>query len=138
MNNLEYYMLKRNDYHIWCHYVITRPLYTCPIYITCPLNKKHACGQGQCLKRFRKWAAESAVIDISDQQAIEIIRTKVPRGLFRMISKTDIVGIDNINGNAWVMEFTSEETCDQWLQGHREEHKPKYYIDDNGEDQTEE
>lgn len=54
---------------------------------------------------------------ITSKEASEIIENRERLGLFFMIEKNLIIGIDNSDGNAWTEEFGSLEECRKWLNG---------------------
>lgn len=60
---------------------------------------------------------------ISEDEALSIIKTREPEGLFYNISKDNITnkivyqGIDNLSGDAWTEEFKSLTACKEWLGG---------------------
>ena len=61
----------------------------------------------------------SEVTKISADEAIKIIVTREPRGLFYIIDKEtrSCVGIDNSDGSTWTEEFKSLGACKRWLWG---------------------
>lgn len=56
---------------------------------------------------------------IISEEAFEIIDTRKPLGLFYVVQEceaaTFYTGIDNRTGDAWVEDFRSLETCEEWL-----------------------
>lgn len=58
---------------------------------------------------------------ITKREAIKIIDTYEPRGLFwvkEYNKKAHLyIGIDNLTGDAWVEEFKTREECFKWLEG---------------------
>lgn len=72
----------------------------------------------------------SEIKQITQEQALEIIQTREPLGLFWHTSehngKTVYVGIDNSSGDAWTEEFGDVADCMSWLRGEIE-------LDEKGE-----
>ena len=69
---------------------------------------------------------------VTREEASRIIETSKPRGLFYEIDGNVYVGIDNIDGHAWVEEFKTKEECLNWLRGDREgtsEEKEEYLTE---------
>ena len=52
---------------------------------------------------------------INLKRAIQIIRTREPKGQFIVQEKHKYVGIDNRDGDAWCEEFDTEQKCKEWL-----------------------
>ena len=52
---------------------------------------------------------------IPNEQAISIINTRKPVGLFYVLQKGTYIGIDNSDGNAWTEEFPNLRKCKRWL-----------------------
>lgn len=57
---------------------------------------------------------------ISQEEATSIIETRKPKGLFVLDTGIEIVGIDNLTGDAWTEEFPDMEECLNWLVGNKE------------------
>ncbi len=55
--------------------------------------------------------------EITTEEAVGVITTREPKGLFYHQDNDLWVGIDNTTGNAWTEEFNSKETCLAWLKG---------------------
>lgn len=56
------------------------------------------------------------ILQITNEQARQIIKTRKPIGLFYTKEKDIFVGIDNSSEDAWTEEFLHLEDCLQWLQ----------------------
>ncbi len=54
---------------------------------------------------------------VTREEASKIIETSEPRGLFYEIDRDVYVGIDNLDGHAWVEEFKTKGACFDWLNG---------------------
>ncbi len=48
-------------------------------------------------------------------EAIRIIRTREPIGLFIIYQKDGYIGLDNSKGYAWTEAFKTKEECEIWL-----------------------
>ena len=57
---------------------------------------------------------------VTQTEALGIIESRTPHGLFVQPSGDIIIGIDNCDGNAWVEEFTRLEDCLSWLTNEKE------------------
>ena len=58
------------------------------------------------------------LITINKTQALEIIETRQPKGLFLLPEANGtFTGIDNYSGNAWTENFQNQETALSWLNG---------------------
>lgn len=55
------------------------------------------------------------VKEITQAQAIEIIETRQPLGMFYHKEDGIYVGIDNTDGQAWTEEFPTIDECISWL-----------------------
>ncbi len=53
---------------------------------------------------------------IIPEQAVEIINTRKPLGLFYCVGINIYTGIDNRDGDAWTEDFKSLSTCKRWLE----------------------
>ena len=53
--------------------------------------------------------------EVSHEEAIEIIETRRPTGLFLEDTGAEIIGIDNSSGDAWTEEFPDRLECLIWL-----------------------
>ena len=51
----------------------------------------------------------------TEQELRKIIETREPRGLFLYDSGIEIIGVDNLTGDAWTEEFPDREECVYWL-----------------------
>ena len=76
---------------------------------------------------------------ITREEASKIIETSEPRGLFYEVDGDVYVGIDNLDGHAWVEEFKTIEECRDWLNGEEKyltklERKQLKIIDHYGAD----
>lgn len=56
--------------------------------------------------------------EITIEQALEIIETSEPSGLFWVKDGEKYVAIDNISRDAWTEEFTDKKQCLEYLLGH--------------------
>lgn len=54
---------------------------------------------------------------ITYEQAVSIIDTKAPRGLFYTQEGIMFTGIKNVDGNPDVLAFVKEPDCIKWLEG---------------------
>ena len=52
---------------------------------------------------------------ISYDQAVRIMDTRQPLGLFYALEAGTYVGIDNSNGHAWTEAFPNLRKCKRWL-----------------------
>jgi len=52
---------------------------------------------------------------ITPDEAERVIVTRYPLGRFYTIENRMYIGIDNIDGDAWVEEFRSLSSCKRWL-----------------------
>lgn len=50
-------------------------------------------------------------------EAIAVIETREPQGLFYVLDNDTHVAIDNTTGEAWTEEFTSQTEAQVWLTG---------------------
>ncbi len=57
------------------------------------------------------------VKSVTAKEALEIVRTRKPIGLFYTIENGQYVGIDNKSGDAWTEGFDTCEDCIRWLAG---------------------
>ena len=48
-------------------------------------------------------------------RSFTIIEKREPRGLFLYDTGVEIVGVDNLTGDAWTEEFPDHEECVDWL-----------------------
>lgn len=55
--------------------------------------------------------------EVTSEEAIRIIDTREPRGLFYTRENRKIVGIDNSTGDAWTEDFENLFDCVEWLDG---------------------
>lgn len=63
-------------------------------------------------------ALENKTRYVSQAEALKIIKTRKPIGLFyTKESNGQYTGIDNSNGDAWVEEFRNPDICQRWLNG---------------------
>lgn len=53
--------------------------------------------------------------EITQEQAIEIIETRLPLGRFYHKSENGYVAIDNTDGQAWTEDFLTFEQCIRYL-----------------------
>lgn len=53
--------------------------------------------------------------EVTNQEAMEIIDTRQPRGLFWTMEGNIYVAIDNLTGDAWTEDFTTKEECLEYL-----------------------
>lgn len=58
---------------------------------------------------------------ITSKEALKIIDTREPIGLFIVENKSSFTGIDNTNGDAWTEDFECRQKCVDWLNGEEEE-----------------
>lgn len=61
--------------------------------------------------------------EITPKQAIDIISTREPKGLFFIEGIKKYVGIDNQTGDAWVEEFPTAGGAIAWAIGYEEEER---------------
>lgn len=59
----------------------------------------------------------SGIQEITTDEAIKIIDTRFPLGLFYHRDGDIFVGIDNTTNEAWTEEFANIEDCRNWLNG---------------------
>lgn len=52
---------------------------------------------------------------VSSEEALKIIETRKPLGLFYCIDDDVYIGIDNQTGDAWTEDFKSLSACKKWL-----------------------
>jgi hypothetical protein len=52
---------------------------------------------------------------ITTEQALSVIETREPLGLFYVLENGTYTGIDNSSGNAWTEEFKGLRECRRWL-----------------------
>lgn len=64
---------------------------------------------------------QDKIIQITSDEAKEIIDKRVPLGKFYLIDGDKYVGIDNSSGDAWTEEFDSYEEMRDWQQGLEDE-----------------
>lgn len=64
--------------------------------------------------------AYNAIRLVSRNEAVAIIETREPRGLFYTKDGGLYIGIDNVTGDAWTEEFESVRECKRWLRRGRE------------------
>ena len=55
------------------------------------------------------------ILEITEQEAEEIILTRRRYGLFWVKENGKFIGIDNTSGDAWTEEFNDLEICILWL-----------------------
>lgn len=56
---------------------------------------------------------------VTEKEAVDIIQTRKPIGLFLFDTGIEVIGIDNTTGDAWVKEFPDLQECLQWLSDRR-------------------
>jgi len=54
---------------------------------------------------------------ITLEEALRIIETREPRGVFYLEEGKIFVGIDNAEGGAWTEDFNSLSECLRWING---------------------
>jgi len=54
--------------------------------------------------------------EISQEEALSLIETREPQGLFYLRDGKVYVGIDNRTHDAWTEEFPAKGQCLRWLQ----------------------
>ena len=59
-------------------------------------------------------------MEISKIQALQVIETRRPRGLFFVVGQV-VTGIDNRDGDAWTEDFSTKRECMKWLMDERGE-----------------
>ena len=59
-------------------------------------------------------------MEISKIQALQVIETRKPRGLFFVVGQV-VTGIDNRTGDAWTEDFTTKRECLKWLKDYSRE-----------------
>lgn len=57
----------------------------------------------------------SAINLITEAEALKIIETRRPIGLFMAWEGGKAIGIDNSTGDAWTEEFPDAKACTNWL-----------------------
>lgn len=57
------------------------------------------------------------IVEVSKEEAHEIIETGKPLGMFFLKDAGVYVGIDNGTGDTWTEEFKSKRKCVKWLKG---------------------
>ena len=65
---------------------------------------------------------------VTREEASAIIETSEPRGLFYEIDENVYVGIDNMDGHAWVEEFKTKGACFDWLNGIEATEEEETYL----------
>lgn len=55
------------------------------------------------------------IVEVSNEEALDIIKTRKPSGLFIEKTKRGYVGIDNTTGDAFCEEFFKKDKCLAWL-----------------------
>lgn len=58
--------------------------------------------------------------EVGEEEAKAIIETREPEGLFLFDTGIEVIGIDNLTGDAWVEEFPDRRECLEWLAKYRE------------------
>ena len=58
-------------------------------------------------------------VEISRQQAEQVIDTRKPHGLFFMVGEV-VTGIDNRTGDVWTEDFATKRECLKWLKNRDE------------------
>lgn len=61
---------------------------------------------------------EKIIQEITIEQALEIIETREPLGLFLAKDSRKYVAIDNTTWDAWTEEFTDKKLCMGYLLGY--------------------
>lgn len=61
---------------------------------------------------------EKIIQEITIEQALEIIETREPLGLFLTKDGGKYVAIDNTSWDAWTEEFTDKKQCMDYLLGY--------------------
>lgn len=59
------------------------------------------------------------ITKLTKEQALEVIETRTPTGLFYTKEDELYIGIDNSTGDAWTEEFKTKASCFKWLEGGR-------------------
>lgn len=76
-------------------------------------------GQGTVAMKNLTPDKDEDIIELTSEQASEVIETRTPPGLFYTKEGELFVGIDNSTGDAWTEEFMTKESCFKWLRGGR-------------------
>ncbi len=63
-----------------------------------------------CIRESHSWYKE-----VGHEEALSIIETRKPLGLFVEDTGVEIIGIDNSDGSAWTEEFPDRLECLSWL-----------------------
>ena len=58
----------------------------------------------------------SEIKKITHEEAQKIIDTRLPLGKFYTVDNGIYTGVDNSDGDAWVEDFSSLNTCKRWLE----------------------
>ncbi len=69
------------------------------------------------IKTAPKWCPRKMLespMQISKIQALQVIETRKPRGLFFVVGAV-VTGIDNRTGDAWTENFATKRECLKWL-----------------------
>ena len=54
---------------------------------------------------------------LSQKEALDVVRSRKPRGIFYTVEDGEFVGIDNRESEAWVESFDTLQKCISWLKG---------------------
>lgn len=93
--------------------------------LICPRSPRAACFIGYTkgssdkpnIKTAPKWCPRKMMakpMEISKIQALQVIETRKPRGLFFVVGQV-VTGIDNRTGDAWTEDFATKRGCLKWL-----------------------
>lgn len=99
--------------------------------LICPHSHRMACFIGYTkgysdkpgIKTAPKWCPRKMAakpMEISKIQALQVIETRRPRGLFFVVGQV-VTGIDNRDGDAWTEDFSTKRECMKWLMDERGE-----------------
>ncbi len=57
------------------------------------------------------------LVEVSNEEALKIIDSRIPKGRFYTIEKGSYIGIDNQTGEAWTEDFENKLQCFKFLYG---------------------
>lgn len=99
--------------------------------MVCPHSPRMACfiaytkgpSDKPNIKTAPKWCPRKMMakpMEISKIQALQVIETRKPRGLFFVVGQV-VTGIDNRTGDAWTEDFATKRECLKWLEDYSRE-----------------
>lgn len=88
----------------------------CGAFVSCKLDFTD-CGipKAICPSCGAVHETESWYQTVTQEQALDIIHSRRPKGLFLFDTGVEIIGIDNTTGKAWVEELPDTRECLKWL-----------------------